>query len=286
MKLAPAFNAVIFSAVLCGTLFSPTFADEPVVPTVPTADAPIAPTADAAPAVQKQYIFEPKEVPAPGGGTTVYVRLSDSFDPSFHRRVLFILDDAGKYTRTQRAKVVATRLQKACNADPNFVDTILPPQSLGSEIVLKLKSQASQPDGFIITADRDSMRSANASTREQYAQMIITAIQDRLKGIKFRDAAFDYQLNAEQRMQRASEYFEQAHTAYENKDPDVAISKCELALRLQPDYNYCRLLLADLYAETKQNDKARRMYQLVKTQDGNAADKKTASDRLKRLSSS
>jgi len=280
MKLAPAFNAVIFSAVLCGTLFSPTFADEPIVP---TADAP---TADAAPAVQKQYMFEPKEVPAPNGGTTVYVRLCDSLDPSFHRRVLFILDDAGRYTRMQRAKVVATRLQAACDADPNFVDTILPPQSLGSEIVLKLKSQASQPDGFIITADRDSMRSANASTREQYAQMIITAIQDRLKGIKFRDAAFDYQLNAEQKKQRASEYFEQAQSAYEDKDSYVAISKCEMALRLQPDYNYCRLRLADLYAETKQNDKARRMYQLVKTQDGNAADKKVASDRLKSLSSS
>ena len=280
MKLAPAFNAVIFSAVLCGTLFSPTFADEPIVP---TADAP---TADAAPAVQKQYMFEPKEVPAPNGGTTVYVRLSDSFDPSFRRRVLFILDDAGKYTRMQRAEVVAMRLQKACNDNPDFVNTILPPAIVGSEIVLKLQSQASQPDGFIITADRASMRSAGASTREQYAQIIITAIRDRLKGITFRDAAFDYQLNAEQRMQRASEYFEQAQTAYEDKDPDVAISKCELALRLQPDYNYCRLRLADLYAETKQNDKARRMYQLVKTQDNNAADQKVASDRLKRLSSS
>jgi len=255
MKLTSAFNAVIFSAVLCGTLFSPTFADEPIVA---TADAPIA---DAVPAAQHHYTFEPKEVPAPGGGTTVYVRLSDSFDPSFRRRVLFILDDAGKYTRMQRAEVVAMRLQKACNDNPDFVNTILPPAIVGSEIVLKLQSQASQPDGFIITADRASMRSAGAS-------------------------AFDYQLNAEQKKQRASEYFEQAQSAYEDKDSYVAISKCELALRLQPDYNYCRLRLADLYAETKQNDKARRMYQLVKTQDNNAADQKVASDRLKRLSSS
>lgn len=274
MELAPTFKPffvpALFSAVLCGALCLPTFADEPVAP--------------AADASSHQYMFQSHQVPAPGGGTSVYVRLSDSFDPGFNRRILYILDDAGRYTRMERAQKVAERLQKACDADPHFIDTILPPASVGSEIVLKLKSQASDPGSFIITADRDSMRSANASTREQYAQMIITAIRDRLKGIKLRDAAFDYDLKtSEDRNKRAVEYFDQAQEAYEDKDRDVAISKCEVALKLEPNYDFCRLRLADLYAEAGQKGKARELYARVAFSDANVADKKVAASRLKGL---
>jgi len=268
MRLAHALKLLFGPALLAAALCLPALADEP---SAPAADA-------------HHYTFESSEFPTPGGGTTVTVRLSDSFDPAFSRRILEILDDAGKYTRLERAQKVAERLQKACDADPHFVDTILPPASVGSEIVLKLKSQASDPASFIITADRDSMRSANASTREQYARMIIAAIQDRLKGIVLRDAAFDYDLKtSEDKNIRAVEYFNQAQEAYNEKDKDVAISKYEMALKLEPNYDFCRLRLAGLYAEVGQKGKARELYARLASTDANAADKRTAAARLKGL---
>ena len=267
--ITDSLKPLLFSVVLCGAFLVPAAAQ----------DAPAAPTTQAAPA-SHQYLFEPISTPAPGGGTTVYVRLSDSQDEEFHKRVLYILDDAGQFKRADRAKIIADRLNEAVKDDPDFVDNILPPASVGTEVVLKLKNQGT---GWIITADEGSMRAANASTRQEYAERIIANIKDRLKGIKLRDAAFDYDLKGEQKKVRAFEYFDQAQDAYEDKDTDVALNKYQIALKLQPDYNFCRLRLADLYAELGQKSNARKEYQMVKENDSNAADKQVASDKLNSL---
>ncbi|MGI4792326.1 MAG: hypothetical protein ACRYFS_26160 [Janthinobacterium lividum] len=269
MKLTSYLQPILLSTLLCGSLIAPALAQD-----TPADTSSASAVADGS---THQYLFEAKQSPAPDGGTSVYVRLSDSLDESFHKRILYVLDDAGKYKRFDRAQIIAGRLNDAVKADPNFVNNILPPANVGTEVVLKLKNQT---DGWIITADEGSMRASNASSRQEYAQRIMAAIQDRLKGIKLRDAAFDYQLNPDQKKVRASEYFDQAQDAYDNKETNVSVSKYQLALKLQPNWNYCRLQLANLYAEMNDKSKAREQYLLVKEKDTNAADKKVASEKL------
>lgn len=280
IAIKPILKPIFASALLCGSLLLPAFADD--IPAAPIAAPSIAATAGA----QRKYIFEPSEVPAPGRKTIVSVILSDTFDEGFYRRILDILDDAGGYTRMDRAKKVAVRLQAACDADPSFIDNFMPPVPIGKEIVLKLISQKDVPDGFIITADQGSMRAVNASSREAYAKRIEEAIKQRLAGINFRDAPFDYQLKDPKDINnRAADYFMEAGDAYsKDKDIEVATSKCELALKLEPGFNNCRLMLADLYVETKQLDKAKLLYQYIAdASDADPHDKQAASDQLNKI---
>jgi tetratricopeptide (TPR) repeat protein len=286
--LKPILKPIFVSTLLCGALLSSALADDTPVAqtTVPAAQIP-AVASSTLPEKEHKFFFEEADTPAPNGKLDVYVRLSDSFDPKFAVRVLNILEDAGQYTRAERAKIVADRLQQALISDSNFVDKILPPVSLRGEVVLKLKNQEADPDGFIITADKGSMRAVNAASTFAYANMIANVIKDRLAGIKLRDAKFDYDLKTPKEINdRAVEYFSEAKSAYaEDKDTEVAISKCEIALKLEPGFNNCRLCLADLYSETKQYKKARDCYQnIADASDADQKDRDVAHAELSKLS--
>ena len=273
----PILKPIFASALICGSLLLPAFADD--APAAPVA-APLVTTTNA---VQHKYIFEEYEVLAPGGGTVVSVRVSDTYDKKFHKRVVSILDDAGGYKRLDRAHQVAERLQAACDTDPSFVDHLSPPASVGNEVVI---IDPTHPGSWLITADKGSMRVANVHTPDEYAEVIAKAIHDRLQGIKLRDAPFDYQITKPKEInERAAEYFDEAHDAYEtDHDTEVATSKCELALKLEPGFNNCRLMLADLYVETKQLDKAKLLYQYIASaDDADPHDKQDAADRLNKI---
>jgi tetratricopeptide (TPR) repeat protein len=282
MKRYVRLKPLLFVTLLCGTLLGPVLADDSAA-----GSAAVVPV-DVPAAVQHRYFFEEADTPAPNGKLDIFVRLSDSNDPTFFVRVLTILEDAGKYTRQDRAKIVADRLQAATDSDPDFVGKILPPVSIRGEVVLKLQNQATDPDGFIITADRGSMRTVHATSATQYANMISQVIKDRLKGIKLRDAKFDYQLTTPKEVNdRAAEYFAEAKDAYgQDRDTDIAISKCELALKLEPGFSNCRLCLADLYTETKQYTKAKNDYrQVADASDADKHDQDAACLQLAKLGS-
>ena len=209
---------------------------------------------DASSSAAHHYVFT-----AAALESDVYVRLTDDLDEDFNPIVVEVLSDAGGMSRLDRAKKIADRLQRAADTDSAFIGDIKVANE-GGEVVIVVSSLQSQ---LVITADDRSKRTANAPTRQIYAQRILANIQSRLKGIKLRDAAFDYQLTGDQRRERAYEYYKQGQDAYLDKDTAVAVSKYRLALALSPDYEYCRLRLASVYAELGNSSAARKLYQQV-----------------------
>lgn len=268
LALKPILKPIFVSTLLCGALLSPVLADTSTdTSTVPT------------PTIAHHYVFTAAEL-----DSDVYVRLTDDNDEDFNPIVVEVVAEAGGLTKIQRAQSIASSLQKASDADPTFIDHLKVEKLQGGAGEVVVTSTTLQDKQWFVTADARSKRTVNAPTREVYAQWIVENIQNRLKGVKLRDAAFDYELKGDQKKQRAYEYYKQAQDAYADKDTDVAVSKYQMALKLSPDYNYCRLKLANLYLELNQagdKDKARELYQQVADAvDADVDDKKAAADKL------
>lgn len=286
MKPASAFtffNTVVLPAVLLGTLLAPAPAQAPAVTdTATSAQAP--PAVDpvsGTPLTHGHYTFAAAPL-----GSRAFVMLYDEADPTFEAPVIEVPASAGGLTKMQRAQKIAERMQKKSDTDPMFGQDL----GVGNENGLVVVLVKNQSDSLVATADEQSKRTLGAKNCEVYAGRIIASIQERLKGIKLRDADFDCDLSSERKSARAAEYYLEAQADLKpgDSDTDAAVCKYKLAISYCDNphsRNYYRLQLAELYSDLNQKNLARATYQQVQeAADAYPDDKKVAAQALQSLS--
>lgn len=231
---------------LCAFVSLPVLADPGSAPTDPAVSA--APVSYQFTAIQHDDLI----------GTVYEVDFVDA--DSHETPVLEIAAGTKSLSQMDRAKIIADRLQTASLADKSFWNE-LKPTTRNSQIVVALNSSSA---GYILTADRNSAVLTGMS-QDQYAVFLLKQIKTALVG-KLRDAKFDYQLNPEEKLERANIYRQQAEQAYQQKDDSRAESQYRQATKVAPKYAVAYLGLASLYVHQGKLDKAKGVLRAARIQ--------------------
>jgi len=147
-------------------------------------------------------------------------------------------------TPVERAGIVASRLQGASIQDKAQLESIKP-DTKGSQIVLLIGGNSnSTDDGLIMTADAKSRKRAGFKTDQEYALALLNNIKQALLP-KLRDAKFDFQLNDQERQERANLYLNRGDLTAA-QDPAHAEALFHQAILVKSDFATAYLALAKL----------------------------------------
>jgi hypothetical protein len=215
------------------------------------------------PGVHAKPTFVAKSVAAPGGKKIGAVAINMN---GRTQTVVEILTPAPKLDVYQRARVVASRMQRMANANRLWW-SMLRVSRVGGQYVVG----TSKASDFVITADAAFAKEWGVSTQTLAKQLVakIRSSVDAEKSERFgsRDTTPD-------EMHLAAVELRQQGDAYYKLSPGEAEAKYKLAIDNDPAYSVPYLRLADLYLAKRDNAAARDILTKALAVEGMSADQK------------